>query len=136
VAYVTTAQSLVHSARENLAALAQAVHVAPGIIPAANALISFGQQFYAPVSTSLVVQLFTPTRNEYAPLVTIAATTDPTKNTVLSYRSRATAMAADLLYGKILQNNAAPNAPLLGLSLHEVQAAHAKAAEKRLCAGG
>jgi Leucine-rich repeat (LRR) protein len=109
---VTAAQSAGRAAREHLAALSQVVHAAPGIVPAANALIDLDRVFDAPeigsVASPLTLPRFPLLNDLCAPLVQFNVSSDDSGATVVSYDSNAAVVVRRL---QIASNPIAPLPP-------------------------
>ncbi|CUG86247.1 Hypothetical protein, putative [Bodo saltans] len=120
-AYIATAESLSSGAREHLVALLHTARFAPAIIPAANALIDFAQNFTASSPTSMTVRRFVACTMPFKPLVRINVSTSNNRcQPKVTYVSQANDIIRQLYQRKILQNKAQKAFTLVGLSQPEI----------------
>ncbi|CUI14531.1 Hypothetical protein, putative [Bodo saltans] len=122
VSYIQIAERLLHSTREQLAAVVHTARFAPQIIPAANAVVDFSKRFYAEGPTVITIEQCQATCEPYKPLVRIIATTNLSESTDVRYRSVMRSMERNLRRGNILLNPVDTMEVLPGLSLEEVTA--------------
>ncbi|CUE70229.1 Hypothetical protein, putative [Bodo saltans] len=130
VSYIETVERLLHSTREQLAAVAHTARFAPEIIPATNAVVAFSKRFFAVTPTAITIEQCFAKCEPYKPLVRIIATTDGNYSTDVWYRPTMRSMVRNLRREKILSNPVARREKLPGLSLKEVQQAAAAAKAK------
>ncbi|CUG90541.1 Hypothetical protein, putative [Bodo saltans] len=121
VAYIQTADRLLHSTRTQLAAVAHTARVAPEIVPAVNAVVDFSKRFYSECPTAITIEQCVSNCALFKPLVRIIATTDASHSTNVLYRSVRRSMTRNLRRGNILKNDIASTETLPGLSLKEIQ---------------
>ncbi|CUE66448.1 Hypothetical protein, putative [Bodo saltans] len=131
VSYIKIAEDLLHSTREQLAAVVHTGRCAPEIIPATNAVVDFSERFYAASPNAITIETYEASCEPYKPLVRIIGTTDLSQSTDVWYRSAMRSMVRNLRHGKILLN-CVDNAEVLpGLSVKEVAATAEKIKAER-----